>query len=327
VIVDCAIYRDGRREGGRASAAEASAACGTDGRIVWIGLYEPSVEEFEEVTREFALHELAVEDAIHAHQRPKLERYGEMLFLVLKPARYIDDTETVEFGEVHVFAAPAFVVAVRHRPASALHRVRERLESRPELLRRGTGAIVHAILDRVVDDYAPVVAGIENDIDEIENELFGTGGDVSRRIYELTREVIDFQRASKPLLGILERLMQEPDIDDEERRYLRDVLDHAIRVQEQVDGFRDLLANILSVNLTRETKSLSEVAISQNEELKKISGWAAILFAPTLVGTIYGMNFEHMPELGWMFGYPFAIALMGAVCLSLYVMFKRREWI
>jgi magnesium transporter len=326
MIVDCAIYRDGRRVGTTPGIAEASAACG-DGAIAWIGLYEPSEEEFEAVTREFALHELAVEDAINAHQRPKLERYGEMLFLVLKPARYLDETETVEFGEVHVFAAPDFVVTVRHRPASELHRVRDRLEHRPELLRRGSGAIMHAILDRVVDDYGPVVAGIENDIDEIENEVFSGTGDASRRIYELTREVIDFQRASKPLVGILSKLMEAPEIDGEERSYLRDVLDHAIRVEEQIDGFRELLANILSVNLTRETKSLSEIAIAQNDELKKISAWAAILFAPTLVGTIYGMNFEHMPELGWAGGYPFAIGLMGVVCLGLYVLFRRREWI
>ena len=251
-----------------------------------------------------------------------------MLFLVLKPARYVDDEEAVEFGEVHIFASDDFVVTVRHRPASQLSRVREQLEARPELLRRGTVAIMHAILDRVVDDYGPVVAGIENDIDEIENELFGPGAvDVSRRIYELTREVIDFQRASKPLVGILTRLMDARGIDDDERSYLRDVLDHALQVEEQVDGFRELLANILSVNLTRETKALSEIAISQNDELKKISGWAAILFAPTLVGTIYGMNFEHMPEVGWAFGYPFAIALMAAVCVGLYVLFKRREWI
>ena len=327
MIVDCAIYRDGRRVG-TTSIAEASAACGADGAIAWIGLYEPSADEFAAVTRDFRLHELAVEDAINAHQRPKLERYGDTLFLVLKPARYLDETETVEFGEVHVFAGPDFVVTVRHRPASELHRVRDQLEGRPHLLRRGPLAIVHAICDRVVDDYEPVVLGIENDIDEIENELFGPGaGDVSRRIYELTREVIDFQRASTPLVGILERLMRVPGIDDEERRHLRDVLDHAIRVQEQVTGFRELLADMLSVNLTRETKTLSEVAISQNEELKRISAWAAILFAPTLVGTIYGMNFEHMPELGWAFGYPFAIALMAAVCLGLYVLFKRREWI
>ena len=327
MIVDCAIYRDGRRIGTTPGIEEASAACREDGALAWIGLYEPGAEEFEQVTKEFGLHELAVEDAINAHQRPKLERYGDMLFLVLKPARYVDEHEAVEFGEVHVFASDNFVVTVRHRPASALHRVREQLEARPQLLRRGSVAIMHAILDRVVDDYSPVVAGIENDIDEIENEVFSGTGDASRRIYELTREVIDFQRASKPLVGILTRLMEAREADDDERSYLRDVLDHALHIEEQVDGFRELLANILSVNLTRETKTLSEIAISQNDELKKISGWAAILFAPTLVGTIYGMNFEHMPEVSWAFGYPFAIALMAAVCLGLYVLFKRREWI
>jgi magnesium transporter len=186
---------------------------------------------------------------------------------------------------------------------------------------------VHAILDRVVDDYAPVVAGVENDIDEIEDEVFGGNPDVSRRIYELTREVIEFQRATKPLVGILERLMGAREIHDEERLFLRDVQDHALRVQEQADGFRDLLQNILDVNMSLEAKTLSEATMAQNEELKKISAWAAILFAPTLVGTIYGMNFEHMPELGWVVGYPLAVALMLTTSICLYLMFKRRGWI
>ena len=184
-------------------------------------------------------------------------------------------------------------------------------------------------MDRVVDDYAPVVAGVENDIDEIEDEMFGVGirADVSRRIYELTREVIAFQRATKPLVAMLERLIAAPGVQDEEARYLRDVHDHALRVQEQADGFRELLQNILSVNLTLETKTLSEVSNQQNDQVKKISAWAAILFAPSMVGTIYGMNFDHMPELHWQQGYPFALGLMAAVCLALYLLFKRRHWI
>ena len=194
-------------------------------------------------------------------------------------------------------------------------------------MHRGTVAILHAILDRVVDDYVPVVAGIENDIDEIEDEVFGGNADVSQRVYELTREVIAFQRATKPLAPMLERLMAEPGVDDEQRRYLRDVQDHALRVQEQADGFRQLLQNILDVNLTIETKALGEASHQQAEEVKRISAWAAILFAPTLVGTIYGMNFEHIPELDWRFGYPFAIALMVAVGFGLYLLFKRRGWI
>jgi magnesium transporter len=228
---------------------------------------------------------------------------------------------------VHVFAGPQFVITVRHAEVPDLHRVREKLEARPELLSRGPFAIVHSILDRVVDDYAPVVAGIENDVDEIENDVFDGSPTVSRRIYELTREVIEVQRATKPLVPILDGLMRSPQVDDEERRYLRDVQDHALRVQEQVDGFRELLHNILSVNLTLETKALSEAANTTNDEVKKISAWAAILFAPTLVGTIYGMNFEHMPELGWLVGYPFALALMLATSVSLYMLFKRRNWI
>jgi magnesium transporter len=327
VIVDRAIYRDGRRTPAPDTLSELNSACRSGAGIAWIGLYRPDAEEFANLAREFGLHELAVEDAVQAHQRPKLERYGDTLFLVLRPARYIDETETVEFGEVHVFAGPQFVITVRHAEAPDLHRVREKLEARPELLSRGPFAIVHAILDRVVDDYAPVVAGVENDIDEIEDEVFGGSPTVSRRIYELTREVIEFQRATQPLAAILAGLMNAPQVDDEERRYLRDVQDHALRVQEQADSFRELLQNILSVNLTLETKALSETGMAQNEEVKKISAWAAIVFAPTLVGTIYGMNFDHMPELDWLLGYPLAIALMASTSLALYLTFKRRGWI
>jgi magnesium transporter len=329
VIVERAIYRDGRRVEGQEDLASMAASCQNGGGIAWIGLYRPTREEFADVTRQFALHELAVEDAVNAHQRAKLERYGDTLFCVLRPARYDDAAEAVEFGEVHVFAGPQFVITVRHGEAPDLGAVRRALETRPDLLRRGSVAVLHAIMDRVVDDYAPVVAGVENDIDEIEDEVFGAGAgaDVSRRIYELTREVIAFQRAAKPLVPMLGRLMAAQDVDDEERTYLRDVQDHALRVQEQADGFRELLENILSVNLTLETKALSEVSYRQNEEVKKISAWAAILFAPSIVGTVYGMNFDHMPELDWELGYPLALALMLAVGLTLYLLFKRRRWI
>ena len=179
----------------------------------------------------------------------------------------------------------------------------------------------------MVDDYGPVVAGVENDIDEIEDEVFGGNPDVSRRIYELSREVIEFQRATKPLVHILGGLMSMRDADDEERLFLRDVQDHALRVQEQADGFRELLQNILSVNLTLETKALSETGMAQNEEVKKISAWAAIVFAPTLVGTIYGMNFEHMPELHWSLGYPIVMGMMVGVCGGLYLHFRRSGWL
>src|SRR5512132_798881 len=285
MIVDRAVYRDGRRTAESDDFAELHAACKAGDAVAWLGLYEPDAEEFSAMAREFDLHELAVEDAVKAHQRPKLERYGDTLFLVVRPASYVDETETVLFGEVAVFVGPQFVITVRHGDAPELGPVRRRLEARPELLRRGPMAILYAIVDDVLDGYQPVVAGLQNDVDEIEDEVFGASPTVSRRIYELTREVIEFQRATGALEGILARLMGEPELDDEERRYLRDVQDHALRVQEQVGALRALLQNILSVNLTLETKALGEASHAQNEQIKRISAWAAILFAPTLSGT------------------------------------------
>jgi magnesium transporter len=327
MIVDSAIYVNGRRVADAPSLDDIRAAS-QDGRAVaWVGLYRPGAEELAAVAREFELHRLAVEDAVKAHQRPKLERYGDTLFIVLKPARYVDETETVEVGEIHVFAGPAFVVTVRHGEMPDLADVRRRMEDDPKLLRRGTFAIVHAILDRVVDDYAPLVAGLQNDVDEVESEVFGGTPNVSRRIYELSREVIEFERAARPLPAIVHRLAEEEAADAEVARYLRDVEDHALRVQERVEAFRDLLQNILHVNLTLEARNLSEVVIAQNEHVKRISAWAAILFAPTLIGTVYGMNFEHMPELEWLVGYPFALVLMVLVSATLFVLFKRRGWI
>jgi magnesium transporter len=336
MIVDNAIYVGGRRAAEPSSLQETYEACRERHGLAWIGLYEPTEEEFASVTEEFGLHPLAVEDAIKAHQRAKIERYGETLFTVLKSARYLDESETVEFGEIHVFVGADFVVTVRHGEASTLDRVRRRLESMPELLCRGPEAILYAIMDRVVDDYAPVVAGLEHDIDEIESEVFGGKAGVSKRIYELSREVIEFQRATTPLVVILSSLIGEGayQVDSEVRRYLRDVQDHALRVTEQIVGFREILQNILSVNLTlvslsqnEEVNKLTQVSIEQNEEVKRISAWAAILFAPTLVGTIYGMNFNHMPELHWLLGYPFALVLMVVTSVSLYAVFKQRGWI
>jgi magnesium transporter len=327
VIIDSAVYRDGKRVAEPATVADLAAAAREGGCLAWLGLHEPTTEELAEVAREFALHELAVEDAVHAHQRPKLEWYEDVAFLVLRPARYVDEKEEVEFGEIHVFAGPNFVITIRHGEASELGRLRHSLESRPDLLVRGPMAVVYAVVDRVVDDYAPVVAGLENDVDEIESEVFGRARHVSRRTYELIREVIEFRRAVNPLPEVLLHLMKDRDVGDEERRYLRDVHDHALRIQEQVDGFHELLRSILSVNLTLETKALNEAGNRQNEEVKKISAWAAILFAPTLVGTVYGMNFDHMPELHWRFGYAMALGMMLTVSVGLYFLFRRRGWI
>ena len=327
MIVDRAIYRDGVRAAEPRDLTAMRQVCRDGGGIAWIGLYQPTSEEFDDIADVFDLHALAVEDAIGAHQRPKLERYGEILFCVLRPARYIEESESVEFGEIHVFAGPNFVITVRHSQATELAHVRKGLEARPDLLKGGPFVILHAIMDRVVDDYAPVVAGLQNDIDEIEDDVFDGSPSASRRIYELSREVIEFQRATKPLGPMLERLLGDPKVNEEEAKYLRDVHDHALRVQEQVTSFRQLLQNILSVNLTLETKALTEVSNAQNEEVKKISAWAAILFAPSIVGTIYGMNFDNMPELNWQYGYVFALGLMLTAGVALYAMFKRLKWI
>ena len=336
-LVDNAVYVDGRRSADPRSLDETYELLRERHGMAWIGLYRPDVAEIRSVAKEFDLHPLAVEDAIAAHQRAKLERYGTTLFTVLRPARYLDDTERVEFGELHVFTGRDFVVTIRHAETPDLGRVRDRLERTPELLRLGPEAVLYAILDQVVDEYAPVVARLENDIDEIEDQLFKGDPAVSRRIYELSREVIEFQRATHPLLDMLTSLeagFEKYKVDLELQRSLRDVHDHAIRIVERADSFRALLQNALTVQTTLvgqqqndEMRSLTEASLAQNEEVKRISAWAAILFAPTLVGTIYGMNFDHMPELHWLLGYPYAVALMLVTSVTLYLVFKRRSWL
>ncbi|MEU7649822.1 magnesium and cobalt transport protein CorA [Streptomyces huasconensis] len=337
-VIQAALYEGGVRVATPSSLADTFRELREqrDG-MAWIGLARPTEDELHSLAAEFDLHELAVEDAMEAHQRPKLERYGETLFVVLRAARYLDAPEEVDFGELHVFVGPDFVITVRHGAAPDLSAVRRRMEATPELLRLGPEAVLYAILDAVVDGYAPVVAGVQNDIDEIETEVFSGDPEVSRRIYELSREMVEFQRATRPLVGMLHALMAgfaKYGTDEELQRYLRDVADHVTHTSERVDGFRQALTDILTVNTTlvtqqqnAEMRALAEAGFEQNEEIKKISSWAAILFAPTLVGTIYGMNFETMPELKWAAGYPFAILLMAVVCVSLYFIFKRRDWL
>ncbi|MFG2988653.1 magnesium and cobalt transport protein CorA [Streptomyces sp. NPDC048257] len=337
-VIDSAVYRDGRRVASPATLADTFRRLREepDG-MAWIGLHRPTEPELHSLAAEFNLHELAVEDALEAHQRPKLERYGDTLFVVLRAARYLDAQEEVDFAELHIFVGPDFLITVRHGGAPDLSAVRRRMEANPQLLSLGPEAALYAILDAVVDGYVPVVEGVQTDIDEIETEVFRGDPAVSRRIYELSREMVEFQRATRPLVGMLHGLMAgfaKYGTDEELQRYLRDVADHVTHTSERVDGFRQALTDILTVNATlvsqqqnAEMRALAEAGFEQNEEIKKISSWAAILFAPTLVGTIYGMNFEYMPELGWSFGYPLAICLMGLVCVSLYAIFKRRGWL
>ncbi|HLR83649.1 MAG TPA: magnesium/cobalt transporter CorA [Nocardioidaceae bacterium] len=338
-VIDAAIYRGGDRVASPSTLADTFAMLADDdpSTFAWIGLYRPDERQLAAVADQFDLHELALEDAIVAHQRPKVERYDQTLFVVLRAAGYVDSMEEVEFGELHCFMGPKFVVTVRHSEAPDLGAVRRRMESNPDLLERGPEAVLYAILDKVVDGYSPVVSGLANDIDEIETEVFGGDPRVSRRIYELTREVFEFQRATHPLRDILGRLgagFTRSNVDDELQRYLRDVRDHVEVVIERVDEFRQLLRDILTVNTTlvaqkqnEEMKALTEAGQEQNEEVKRISAWAAILFAPTLIGTVYGMNFDDMPETHWDLGYPFAVVLMVFMCGGLYLAFKRRGWL
>lgn len=324
MIVDCALYEAGKRRAGDLSLREAAAACRNADSFVWLGLYEPTHEEFTSVGREFGLHELAVEDAVKAHQRPKLEVYGESLFVVLKTARYVDETEMVEFGEIQVFVGEGFAVVVRHGEASALAETRRHLQDRPDLVALGPAAVLYGVVDKVVDDYAPVIDGLDNDIHEVELQVFSDtdSGNPVERIYKLKREVLEMQRATGPLLEPLAELYTRrlPVVGGATQDYFRDVHDHLQRVKEQVATFNELLSSVLEANLTR-------VSVRQNEDMRKISAWVAIAAVPTMIAGIYGMNFESMPELEQPWGYPAALLLIFTSCGLLYRAFRRSGWL
>jgi magnesium transporter len=330
MIVDCAVYQDGQRRSGALDLERAYEAGREPGTWVWLGLHEPTAEEFDSVGREFNLHELAIEDAVTAHQRPKLEVYGESLFVVLKTARYVDPEEVIEFGQIMLFIGAGFVITVRHGEASRLGDVRRRLEETPELLRCGPGAVLHAVIDHVVDDYLPVLAGVDTDLHEIELEVFSPEtGDPSQRIYKLTRETLEFHRATTPLMEPLHRLVSNryPAIDPTLQDYFRDVLDHLHRVVDEVNDQVALLSSMLQAHLARVTQAQTAVTLRQNEDVRKISAWAAILAVPTMIAGIYGMNFRHMPELRWTFGYPLALAVIAVACLAIYRFFRYSGWL
>jgi magnesium transporter len=323
VILDCAIYESGRRRDGAATLEAAYRACRQEHAFVWIGMYEPTEDEFDSLRREFQLHELAVEDAIKAHQRPKLEVYDDTVFIVLKTARYVDPEEVVEFGEIQVFLGDGFLITVRHGEASPLTEVRRRLEADPDRLRRGPGAALHGILDQVVDDYQPAIQGLGNDIEEVEDEVFSPArSNPAERIYKLKREVLEFHRAVEPLIAPVDWLARGrlDLVHPEVRTYFRDVNDHLLRSDEALESFRDLLTGVLEANL-------AQVTVRQNEDVRRISAWVAIIAVPTMIAGIYGMNFEHMPELTWTFGYPLVLAVMAVICVGLYRYFRRAGWL
>ncbi|MEU4895273.1 magnesium/cobalt transporter CorA [Streptomyces sp. NPDC044780] len=327
VIVDCAIYRDGCRTEGPADFSDALDQARASGdAFLWIGLHEPTEKEFELVTSEFGLHPLAVEDALSAHQRPKLEVYDDSLFLVLKPVQYDEKAGTVTAGELMVFVGDSFVVTVRHGQANPLGSVRDRLEKAPEVLQHGPTAVMYAVSDAVVDHYLDVADGLHADLEELETEVFapnGTAGqNTAGRIYAFKREVMEFRRSAGPLADPMERLAGTgvPFVHEGSRPFFRDVSDHLTRVNEHVEGLDRLLSDILSAHL-------AQMGVRQNDDMRKISAWAAMAAVPTMIAGIYGMNFTHMPELRQPWGYPGALALMAGVIVLLYRWFKRRGWL
>ncbi|WP_343070923.1 magnesium/cobalt transporter CorA [Streptomyces bathyalis] len=328
MIVDCAIYRDGRRmerPSDYSDALDEARATG-DAAFLWIGLHEPTEAEFNLVTSEFGLHPLAVEDALHAHQRPKLEVYADSLFLVLKPVSYDQDTATLSAGELMLFVGDSFVVTVRHGEANPLGAVRERLELEPEVLKHGPTAVMYAISDAIVDQYMEVAADLHVSLDGLEEDVFSPEAQAARdtagRIYNFKRQVLGFRRATGPLSEPLERLMRPglPFVHEEASPFFRDVSDHLTRVNEQVDGLDRLLSDILNANL-------AQMSVRQNDNMRKISAWAAMFAVPTAIAGIYGMNFEHMPELHWVWAYPAVLAVIVTACLLLFRVFKRRGWL
>ncbi|MFI9042127.1 magnesium and cobalt transport protein CorA [Streptomyces sp. NPDC053726] len=331
-VVNCVIYRDGVRQEAAFSVEESIARVRKRGHgFVWLGLHEPDETEFARVAELFGLHPLAVEDAVHAHQRPKVEQYGDILFAVFKSVSYVEHeeltatSEVVDTGAIMVFAGPDFVVTVRHGRHGSLGPLREDLEADPRQLAKGPAAVLHAIADHVVDDYLTVTDAVQDDIDQVEADVFSPQGSQSAdagRIYQLKRELLELKRAVIPLGRPLQVLatQQMRSVDPEIQAYFRDVADHLARVIEQITGFDALLDSILQAHL-------AQVTVGQNEDMRKITAWAAIIAVPTMVCGVYGMNFDHMAELHWRFGYPLALAVIATACVVIHRGFKRNGWL
>lgn len=325
MIVDNAVYRQGLRVAHDLATDDVAGVCAMrqDGDLQWVGLHDPSAEELAAVATAFGLHHLAVEDALKAHQRPKLEHYGDMLFLVLKTLWYVEARDAVETGEINVFAGPGYVVTVRHGEGSGLLPSRHSLETHATLLAHGPAAVVYAVCDLVVDDYERVGAALEIDVDEIESSVFSEARTRdAARIYTLKRELAEVRRAVLPLREPMRRLAagMVPGMAPETAPYFRDVGDHLQRVSEAVDGLDSLLSYAFEAHAAR-------ISMQQNDDMRKISAGAALVVVPTLIAGVYGMNFDHMPELSWTYGYPFAVALMLTCALGLYTFFKRSGWL
>jgi magnesium transporter len=323
-VVDCAIYKNGARQ---EDPVTLDAAYETSQRLdhgfVWLGLYEPAFDELATIAQQFNLHPLAVEDAVHAHQRPKIEEYDNTLFAVIKTARYVDHIEVVEIGEIMIFLGHNFVITVRHGEATALTDVRKSLEAQPDLLKRGSSAVLWAILDRVVDNYADALIGLSEDIEQIEEAVFDTQiKSPTERIYKLKREVLEFRRAVDTLGDALGPLShgEHPLVDPQLSKYLRDVHDHVLRDGVRLENYDELLSDVLQANVAL-------ASLRQNEDMRKITAWAAILTVITAIAGIYGMNFENMPETRWHYGYYLCLGLIGTFAVGLYLTFRRKNWL
>jgi magnesium transporter len=323
-VVKCAAYAGGHRVA-EIDIDGVSGVLRHLDQFVWIGLHEPDTDLLRRVQQEFGLHDLAIEDAHRAHQRPKVEQYGESIFVVLRTANHGKGDKAIDFGETHVFVGPRYVVSVRHGASLPYTDVRARCEAAPGLLSKGPGFVLYALMDFVVDQYFPVVEVLEDGLDRLEEEIFGgepMRRDTTARIYRLKRDLVDVKRAVSPLVDICNRLMRFDSalIADDTRLYYRDVYDHVVRINEMVDTLRELLTTALEANL-------SLISVSQNDAMKRLAGWAAIIAIPTMVAGVYGMNFRFMPELEWAWGYPTVMALTIGVCAVLYVRFRRAGWL
>ena len=330
-VVDCAVYVGGERLPGRWTHERALAEVRerADDAFVWIGLHEPDEEQITGIADVFGLHELAVEDAVQAHQRPKLERYDDMLFMVLKTVCYrgqpdpTAEHEIVETGEIMVFLGPDFVITVRHGDHSSLRDVRRTLEADPEQLALGPAAVLHAIADHVVDSYLDVTAAIEDDIEEMETQVFAPRSSVdSEQIYVMKREVLELKRAVVPLGAPVRKLTEGYSslVPHDVRSYFRDVDDHLVTVTERIAGFNELLTTLIDA-------ALAKITLRQNTDMRKISAYVAIISVPTMIAGIYGMNFDFMPETKWSYGYPMVLLTIMITCLALFRVFRRNQWL
>lgn len=330
-VVKCAVYQDGKRRSGDSAPHEAIRRVRKAGNsFVWIGLHEPGEAEFAGIAELFGLHPLAVEDAVHAHQRPKVERYGDVLFSVFKTVRYVEHeeltatSEVVDTGELMVFTGPDFVITIRHGAHGSLGPLRESLEHTPDQLAKGPSAVLHGIADHVVDDYLQVANAVQNDIDAAETAVFSRHGDRvdASDIYQLKREILELKRAVAPLDRPLQTLATRPTalVAPDIQPYFRDVADHLAQVAEQISAFDALLDSILQAHL-------AQVSVAQNEDMRKISAWVAIIAVPTMVCGVYGMNFDHMPELRWTYGYPLILSVIVVTCFVIHRYFRRAGWL